>query len=250
MEYIERTYRNRFNLEHSRCGFSVKYKETDLWIGVDANSYSASMYQESLSIITSLRSTMDAYLLLDPQYKLSLTPYVPQPWAPQIFHSMSAVCRKTGIGPMSAVAGAVAKHVALQLRETCPYQEIMVENGGDIYMDMSSDIDIAIFAGTSPLSNRVGLHIPSGYGPLGVCTSSGTVGPSISFGKADAVMIVCRDVLLSDSYATLMANRVVTESDIERVIDTISQLPDILGAMVVKGDKMAIVGEFELRIFS
>lgn len=248
MEYKERTYRDRFSSD-GRRSFSVKYKETDLWIGVDKDSYSPFMQDEALSIIIKLRNLMDSYLLLDPEYKTSLVPYFPQVPAPQIFHDMSAVCKRSEIGPMSAVAGAVAKYTALELKKKFPYKEIMVENGGDIYIDIKEDIDIAVFAGQSPLSNRVGLHIPASVTPVGVCTSSGTVGPSLSFGKADAVMIVCKDVLLADSYATAMANRVKTTADIESVIDYISDRSDILGALIVKDDKMAVTGCFELRIF-
>lgn len=248
MEYKERTYRERFS-SNNRRSFSVKYKETDLWIGVDNDSYSPFMQDEALSIIIKLRSLMDSYLLLDPEYKTSLVPYLPQSPAPQIFHDMSAVCKRSEIGPMSAVAGAVAKYTALELKKKFPYKEIMVENGGDIYIDIKEDIDIAVFAGQSPLSNRVGLHIPASVSPVGVCTSSGTVGPSLSFGKADAVMIVCKDVLLADSYATAMANRVKSVDDIESVIDYISNRSDILGALVIKDDKMAVTGCFELRIF-
>ncbi len=248
MEYKERTYRDRFSSD-GRRSFSVKYKETDLWIGVDKDSYSPFMQDEALSIIIKLRNLMDSYLLLDPEYKTSLVPYLPQTPAPLIFHDMSAVCKRSEIGPMSAVAGAVAKYTALELKKKFPYREIMVENGGDIYIDIKEDIDIAVFAGQSPLSNRVGLHIPASVSPVGVCTSSGTVGPSLSFGKADAVMIVCKDVLLADSYATAMANRVKTTADIESVIDYISDRSDILGALIVKDDKMAVTGCFELRIF-
>lgn len=248
MEYKERTYRERFS-SNNRRSFSVKYKETDLWIGVDNDSYSPFMQDEALSIIIKLRNLMDSYLLLDPEYKTSLVPYLPQSPAPKIFHDMSAVCKRSEIGPMSAVAGAVAKYTALELKKKFPYKEIMVENGGDIYIDIKEDIDIAVFAGQSPLSNRVGLHIPASVSPVGVCTSSGTVGPSLSFGKADAVMIVCKDVLLADSYATAMANRVKSVDDIESVIDYISNRSDILGALVIKDDKMAVTGCFELRIF-
>lgn len=248
MEYKERTYRDRFSSD-GRRSFSVKYKETDLWIGVDKDSYSPFMQDEALSIIIKLRNLMDSYLLLDPEYKTSLVSYFPQAPAPQIFHDMSAVCKRSEIGPMSAVAGAVAKYTAIELKKKYPYKEIMVENGGDIYIDIKEDIDIAVFAGQSPLSNRVGLHIPASVSPVGVCTSSGTVGPSLSFGKADAVMIVCKDVLLADSYATAMANRVKTIADIEPVIDYISNRSDIIGALVVKDDKMAVTGSFELRIF-
>lgn len=248
MEYKERTYRERFSSQNRRS-FSVKYKETDLWIGVDSDSYSPFMQDEALSIIVKLRNLMDAYLMIDADYKSALVPYMPQSPAPQIFHDMAAVCQRTNIGPMSAVAGAVARHTALELKKKFPYKEILVENGGDIYLDIKEDIDISVFAGESPLSDRVGLHIPATYSPVGVCTSSGTVGPSLSLGKADAVMIVCKDVLLADSYATAMANRVKNVDDIEPVIDYISSRSDILGALVIKDDKMAVTGCFELRIF-
>ncbi|MCQ2058178.1 MAG: UPF0280 family protein, partial [Bacteroidaceae bacterium] len=114
---------------------------------------------------------------------------------------------------------------------------------------VSHDLDISVFAGQSPLSEKVGIHIPASAFPLGICTSSGTVGPSLSFGKADAMMVVCRDVLLADSFATAMANRIQTVSDLQPVIDMCSENSDILGALAVKDDRMAICGEFELRIF-
>lgn len=100
------------------------------------------------------------------------------------------------------------------LRREYGVGEVVVENGGDIYADVRRPLDVALFAGTSPLSERVGLHLPAGTHPLGICTSSGTVGPSLSFGRADAVMIVCRDVLLADSFATAYANRIRSEADV------------------------------------
>ena len=93
------------------------------------------------------------------------------------------------------------------------------------------------------------MHIPAVEFPLGICTSSGTVGPSLSLGRADAVMIVCRDVMLADSYATAMANRIKGVDDLQPVIDRISDITDILGAIAVKDDRMAICGRFELRLF-
>ena len=196
-------------------------------------------------MLVELRRSMDAYLLMDPAYKAALTPYDAGLEAPDILKEMSRISHKTGIGPMSAVAGAVAKRVA----EFLGTKEVIVENGGDIYAQAASDMDISVFAGQSPLSEKIGLHIPAEDFPLGICTSSGTVGPSLSLGRADAVMIVCKDVLLADSYATAMANRIKTVSDLQPVIDRISNIPDILGAIAVKDDRMAITGRFELRLF-
>ena len=244
MEYRERSYRSRFSNDERRW-FCVKFLESDLWIGVDSGSYRASMEADTYAMLVDLRRQMDAYLLMDPQYKTALTPYDAGLEAPAILKEMSRVSHKTGIGPMSAVAGAVAKKVA----EFLGTQEVIVENGGDIYAQAASDMDISVFAGQSPLSEKIGLHIPAAEFPLGICTSSGTVGPSLSLGRADAVMIVCKDVLLADSYATAMANRIKTVNDLQSVIDRISDLPDILGAIAVKDDRMAITGCYELRLF-
>jgi hypothetical protein len=43
---------------------------------------------------------------------------------------------------------------------------------------------------------------------LGICTSSATVGPSVSFGTADAVTIFARDVALADAWATAICNEI------------------------------------------
>ena len=244
MEYRERSYRSRFSNDERRW-FCVKFLESDLWIGVDSGSYRASMEADTYAMLVDLRRQMDAYLLMDPQYKTALTPYNAGLEAPNILKEMSRVSHKTGIGPMSAVAGAVAKKVA----EFLGTQEVIVENGGDIYAQAASDMDISVFAGQSPLSEKIGLHIPAADFPLGICTSSGTVGPSLSLGSADAVMIVCKDVMLADSYATAMANRIKTVNDLQSVIDRISDIPDILGAIAVKDDRMAITGCYELRLF-
>lgn len=248
MEYKERSYRSRFSNDGRRW-LCVKFLESDLWIGVDSGSYRASMEEDVYAMLVELRRSMDAYLLMDPQYKAALTPYDAGLEAPGILKEMSRISHKTGIGPMSAVAGAVALRVAVFLKEKFGVEEVIVENGGDIYASVAEDMDISVFAGQSPLSEKVGLHIPAAAFPCGICTSSGTVGPSLSLGRADAMMIVCQDVLLADSYATAMANRIKTVNDLQPVIEQIQNIPEILGALAVKDDKLAVCGLYELRLF-
>ncbi len=248
MDYTERSYRSRFANDSKRW-FCVKFLESDLWIGVSNDSYLSSMEQDVYSLLVDLRRSMDAYLLMDPAYRTALEPYDAQQSAPKIMQHMSKVCHRSGIGPMSAVAGAVAEHVARFLSSKYSLDDVVVENGGDIYAQSTTDMDIAVFAGRSALSQKVGLHIPAASFPLGICTSSGTVGPSLSFGRADAMMIVCRDTALADSYATAMANRIHSTDDLQTVIDLIQSNPDIMGALAVKDDRMAVCGNFELRLF-
>lgn len=248
MEYINRTYREHFRQDRW-ARFVVKYKETDLWIGVDSESFQPGMPLFTELLIRELRTGMDAYLQQDPAYASSLVPYPAHPDAPAIFLAMSDVAVKSGIGPMSAVAGAVAQQTGEALKAEFGVKEVIVENGGDIYADIREDMDISVFAGTSPLSEKIGLHIEAEFAPLGICTSSGTVGPSLSFGKADAVMIICRNTLLADTYATAFANLIQTAEDINPCLVKIGETKDIIAAMVIKNDKLGVCGKFELKIF-
>ncbi|MDE5638649.1 MAG: UPF0280 family protein, partial [Odoribacter sp.] len=119
-----------------------------------------------------------------------------------------------------------------------------------IYADIQEDMDVSVFAGASPLSEKVGLHIDATEAPLGICTSSGTVGPSLSFGKADAVMIICKDAMLADSYATRFANLIQKAKDIPPVLEEIRTTQEILSALIIQGDKMGVIGKFEMKLFN
>lgn len=249
MEYIERHYRNHFRKDRW-AHFRIQYKETDLWIGVDKASYRKDIEKAAQQQVQQLRGVMDEWIADHPDYARSLVPYPAPADAPRIFQEMSLAAIQTKIGPMSAVAGAVAQQVGKTLQHQFGIREIVIENGGDIYASLQNDLDIAVFAGSSPLSEKVGLHIKAVYAPLGICTSSGTVGPSLSFGKADAVLIVCQDTLLADSYATAFANQIQTAEDIQPCLSQIQAEKAILGALIIKGDKMGVCGQFDLKFFN
>jgi len=248
MDYVNRTYRDHFRKDRWNY-FVTGYKETDLCIGIDKHSWQPQMADFCREYIRELRAEMDHWIAKHPDYAKALVPYPATSDAPEIFRAMSAVAEYSGIGPMSAVAGAVAERVGQALQQQYPIREVIVENGGDIYADIREDLDISVFAGTSPLSEKVGLHIEAAYAPLGICTSSGTVGPSLSFGQADAVMIICRDVKLADTYATAFANIIRTEEDIPVCIEKIREKEDILAAIAIKDKKMGLCGQFELKLF-
>lgn len=248
MDYVNRTYRDHFRKDRWNY-FVVHFKETDLCIGVDKNSWHTDIPEFTNQFIRELRNGMDHWIAKHPGYAQALVPFAVTADAPLIFQEMSAIAEKSGIGPMSAVAGAVAEKTGEALKKQFHVREVIVENGGDIYADIEEDLDISVFAGASPLSEKIGLHIEAAYAPLGICTSSGTVGPSLSFGKADAVMIVCRDVKLADTYATAFANRIQTVEDIADCMDKIREKQDILAAIVIKDDQTGICGQFELKLF-
>ena len=125
-------------------------------------------------------------------------PLPEDPLAPPLLRTMLSAARLAGVGPMASVAGAIAQAVGAALK---PHSSsIIVENGGDCYLDMDEETTVGIYAGPrSPFSGKIGIRLTADVFPLGICTSSGTVGHSLSFGKADAVTVTARDAALADA---------------------------------------------------
>jgi ApbE superfamily uncharacterized protein (UPF0280 family) len=117
---------------------------------------------------------------------------------------MAEAASIAGVGPMAAVAGAVASFLG-QVLGSCS-REVIVENGGDIYLRSAHERVVAVFAGDSPFSYKIGLRVKPEDTPAGICTSSGTVGHSLSFGNADAVVIKGESAILADAVATQAGN--------------------------------------------
>ena len=245
--FEERTYRTQFNSERFK-GFEVKYLETDLWIGVNPDSFQPEMEKNALEKIKLLRDKFDEYIQVEPFFKKSLKPFNPTEIAPPEAVEMATAAEKAGIGPMSAVAGLFAREVGEEILRNFKVAEIVVENGGDIYVLLKDELVLSVFAGDSILSERIGLIIPPGKNKFGICTSAGTVGPSISYGKADAVVIICDDILLADAFATALGNKVKSPNDIEKVIKQSEKYTEILSLLIICEDKIGIRGDYEMRV--
>ncbi len=245
--FVERTYRTQFNTERF-TGFEVKYQETDLWIGVDPASYKAEMKEVVFSAIKELREKLDEYIKNEPFFRKSLKPFQPAETAPLEAKEMATAAEKAGIGPMSAVAGLFAREAGRNIIENFSVKELLIENGGDIFAILKNELVLSVFAGQSPLSERIGLAIPEQIGEIGVCTSAGTVGPSFSAGKADAVVVICEDALLADAFATAFGNKVKSPKDVEKVINASEKIPEILSLLIICEDKIGIRGDFEIRL--
>jgi len=145
---------------------------------------------------------------------------------------------------MASVAGVIAEYVG---RRLLPYSdEVIIENGGDIFVKKNSAVTVAVFAGKSPLSLKIGLRIdPCGL-PIALCTSSGTVGHSLSFGKADAVCVISRSCALADAAATSVGNQVKSKHDIENALEFGKSIPGVTGLLIIIGDKLGAWGDLEI----
>jgi len=243
----QRTYRNQFSKQRFRS-FLVNYKETDLWIGIDPDSFRDEMQEVALAKVIALRTEMEAYLLNDPVFGKTFEPHQVEPNAPEIVKVMAEAANRAGVGPMAAVAGAFSETIGRYLMQEFPIQEIVVENGGDIFLKINRNLLMSVYAGNSPLSEKIGIEIPADHSPLGVCTSAGTVGPSVSLGKTDATMIVCKNAALADALATTFGNLVQVPDDVQQVTQQTGRFPEILSAVIICGDKIGIRGQFEMKL--
>lgn len=227
--------------------FSAMYRETDLWIGVDAGSFSATLPEHIAKKIQALRQELDSYIEAQPDFFHSLVPIPPLPDAPELAKAMASAAAAGGVGPMAAVAGAFAETVGQYLCEEHGVRECIIENGGDIYLHTLRAARIAIYAGGSPLSGRLALRIKKAAMPLGVCTSSATVGPSLSFGCTDATTTLCRSAALADAYATTLGNLVRSAKDIDAALAAAQKLVGLEGCVIICGDKLGAWGKIELE---
>ena len=243
--YEERIYRRGMGGGPELTDFEIMEEETDLWISMDSSAFYPGIEEEIKGFVVELRKELLDYIRNDPQFLTALEPWDVLRSAPAIAVEMAEAARKAGVGPMAAVAGAVAREAGREIRKRTGACRVMVENGGDIFVFGKHPITVAVFAGSSPLSDKVGIRLNL-KGELGICTSSGTVGHSLSFGKADACVVVCEDVLVADAFATAFCNRIKTKDDIEQVLTEARDQPDVKGVLVIIGDALGAWGEIEL----
>lgn len=240
--YVDRTYRSEIASELR--SFDIKIKETDLLISLSAKDFSPEIKDMTRQYIFSLRNQLENYIKEDPDFFSSIDPYLISKDAPIIVKEMTRCSNMAGVGPMAAVAGAFAELVGRFIGTFS--REVIVENGGDIYLKSKKVRQVGIFAGKSPFSNQIGLRILPQKTPLGICTSSGTVGPSLSFGRADAVVILAKSAFLADAVATATGNIINTPEDFEEGINFAQKIEGVQGIVLIKDDRMSIWGSVEI----
>ncbi len=244
--YQPRTYRDRIISDRFRF-FTVQYMETDLWIGVDKESYAVTMPEVIHKQVIRIRQEFNDYYKIDPGFFTSLKPVIPAKEADNYFSRMCKASLQTGVGPIAGIAGLFAEETGKKLLEKFSIRELIIENGGDCFISVREPLTVNIFAGESPLSEKVGIIIQKGGSSLGICTSSGRIGHSKSFGKADAVMVVSPDTVLADQYATAICNQIQSREDIEKELNVIEQNDELYAVAIVMDDKIGYRGNFELN---
>ena len=236
--YQERKYRNLVNTDKLKT-FRVVVKETDLLVHAARN-----LVAETKELVLEHRGYVEAYIRTHPEFMTTLDPWRLEGPAPNIISDMIFASRDAGVGPMAAIAGAIAEHVGLGLLNLT--DQVIVENGGDIFIKTNTPATVGIFAGASPLSMQVGIQLDCEKRPAAVCTSSGTLGHSLSLGKADAVCVVAESCALADAAATSIGNLIQTPADINGAISAGKRIDRIKGIVIVAGEKIGAWGNLEV----
>jgi ApbE superfamily uncharacterized protein (UPF0280 family) len=236
--YEPRTYRHWIK-DKDLVSFVAVVRETDLHIRAQRN-----LQTDALKAIKKHRQPLEEYIDSHPLFLHSLEPFDVEDNAPDIVKDMANAARIVGVGPMASVAGAIAEVVG---RELLAYSaEVIVENGGDIFMRSLKKRRVGIYAGNSPFTGKIAIEIESSDTPLGICTSSGTVGPSLSLGVADAVIVLSPSTALADAAATAIGNHIKSADDIAVEIERAEDICGITGLVIIKDDKIGLWGKVKL----
>ncbi len=236
--YQPRTYRHWIK-DKDLVSFQVTVKETDLYIRA-----CRTLLQEALRVVLQCRASLEAYIGLHPLFLTTLEPIPTAEDAPELVRKMAEAANKVGVGPMAAVAGAIAEEVGRELRRFS--EEVIVENGGDIFLNIHKPRQVGVYANKSPFTGRIALQIEPEETPLGICTSSGTVGHSLSFGTADAAIVLSPSTALADAAATAIGNLIKGADDIPKGIEFAQSVRGLTGVVIIKDDKMGVWGQVRI----
>ena len=237
MKYEERTYRNLIFKDNLKS-CNVAIAESDLFISSDID-----LSTQAKKSLLHHRSLLENYIKKHPQFLTALLPLPGDDLAPAIVRDMLITSNSCGVGPMASVAGAIAQFVGKDLFDLA--ETLIIENGGDIYLKSKDKLTVSVYAGESPLSYKINFIVKPEKTPVGICTSSATVGPSLSFGKADAVCVISKSATLSDAAATAIGNKVKSKKDIKTALDYGIKIPGVKGIIIVCGNDMGAIGEVQ-----
>ncbi len=188
------------------------------------------------------RRILDDYIGRHPDFRRSFEPLELREGAPEVAQRMARAARLVGVGPMAAVAGAMAQ-LAAEAALDAGTPEVIVDNGGDIFLRTAQPALIGLGAGTARLSDRLGFSLQPGDTPVAMCSSSGKMGHSKSLGKCNLATVVAADAALADAAATQAANLVTTVEDVDSALERIAAIEGIDGVVIVKDDHVGLAGQ-------
>ncbi len=222
----------------NRQSVQVCYKESDLEIHFRGKAEVAEVAKVTLAKIKELRNSLEGYA--DFASLLSLTPVEIKDDDPRSVKELKSCAMQAGVGPLAGVAGFFAKEVGEFLLQRFDLEEVLVENGGDLFLAGGKQMNVYLPGSQSDQDLRLKIDNL----PMGVATSSGKFGPSFSKGRADRVCVIAKDAVLADCLATAYANRLASADDLQEVLQGLD--PRVLGFIACIDGSYAIKSDFEV----
>lgn len=236
--YQKRFYRDNLKSDNL-VYYNVTIKETDLYIGSNPE-----LLEKAKKLVLKYRNQIEDYIGSNNEFLYSLEPIKARKDTKEIIRYMCEAAEIAAVGPMAAVAGAISHMVGNELIKFS--NEIIIENGGDIFIKTNRTRIVGLYAGENSRFNNLGIKLyPCNY-PIGICTSAGSIGHSISFGNTDATVVLSESTFIADAMATSIGNMVKSEMDIEKAIEYAKSVDSIIGIIIIIGDKLGIWGDVEL----
>jgi ApbE superfamily uncharacterized protein (UPF0280 family) len=243
LSYRERFYRDWQHPENL-VPHTVRHGETDLQVFTKAGIPPRAVHRRLDSLVIKYRAQLEETIENHPPFLTSLLPVDLKSPYPMI-DAMVKKSREAGVGPMAGVAGAIAEFVGKGMLSLTG--EIIVENGGDIFLKSGADRTVLLYAGEdSPFKDRLRIRLRGGGRPCGLATSSRRIGHSLSLGNTDATLIIADSAVTADVFATAVGNRVKGEDDLPGAVEFALSFRSIRGGLILIENRMAAFGEVEL----
>lgn len=237
LNYQERSYRlfhkPGFNLE-------LSYRESDIYLSCNKPVDEVKVKD----LVKKYYSEVEEYAMCHPQFFASLSPLAVDENAAPIIKDMLGASGLSGIGPFSAVAGAIAWYVGKEILTYCG--EVILENGGDLFLKTKEDKRIGLYAGKDFEKGFITIKVKGRDYPFGIASSSSKIGPSLNFGRADLVTVIASTSILADTFATAFSNKIKKPQDVKKIIEEAKKCSFIEGIAVVFENKITLWGALEL----
>ncbi|MCL5072673.1 MAG: UPF0280 family protein [Actinobacteria bacterium] len=220
-----------------RWKINYKYKNTNIISNVDISS-------KIPNVLIDFYKVIEEFIKNNPVFAKTFNAFNTDIRFPEIVKKMCRGSVMFNVGPMASIAGAVCEYMAEELSKKNSY--LAIENGGDIYIKSQNDVITGLFLKSKYFRDNLKMKIKKELLPCGIASSSGTLGHSLSLGKSDLIVVVCKSAILADSAATAAGNLIKTKEDIEKTLNYFTNFKEILAMVIIKDDKIGLYGNIEL----
>ena len=195
----------------------------------------------AVDAIKAARVEVERWIRKDPFFLATMDPYRCDGDPGRVVQRMCDAAEAAGVGPMATVAGAVAQE-AIEAMVAAGCTHGWVDNGGDIAMLLEEPATVEVFC--EPGSKEAfGFELGPTRSIIGMCSSSGRLGHSISFGDSDVALAYADDAVLADALATAIGNRVVDAGSMRSCFDPFKGLKGFRGGLAMRDGEVSMWGD-------